>query len=86
MIRVFFAPSFDRLMRKLEPDLAQAVSDVLVLFKNPKNHRRLKVHKLHGHLKHLHAFSIDYRHRVIFSWIEKRKALLLDFGDHSIYE
>jgi mRNA-degrading endonuclease YafQ of YafQ-DinJ toxin-antitoxin module len=88
MITVFFSPSFDRLMRKLDPALLEAVSESVEQFKNPKQHGKLKVHTLHGRLAGLYAFSVDYRHRVVFQWLDKskKKALLLDFGDHSVYE
>lgn len=87
MISVLIAPSFDRVMRKLEPGLLEAVSDAVEQFKNSSSHRRLKIHKLRGRLTGLHAFSVDYRHRIIFQWIKKnRQAILLDFGDHSMYE
>jgi mRNA-degrading endonuclease YafQ of YafQ-DinJ toxin-antitoxin module len=86
MIEILFTPSFDRIMRKLEPALLAAVSETLELFKNRTNHKQLKVHKLHGRMTGLCSFSIDYKHRVIFQWVNKKQALLLDFGDHSMYE
>ena len=86
MIEIVFTPSFDRLMKKLEPALLDAISETLEQFKDRRAHARLKVHKLQGRLKGLCAFSVDYRHRVIFRWIDMKHVLLLDFGDHSMYE
>lgn len=86
MITILFTPSFDKQVRKLPPALLNAVSDALEAFKDRSNHQKLKVHKLHGRLKNCHAFSVDYKHRVVFRWITKHKVLLLDFGDHSVYE
>ena len=86
MITILFTPSFDRLMRKVEPEMLEAISESIELLKNPTNHKRLKTHKLHGKLSGLRAFSVDYRHRVVFQWIGKKQVLLLDFGDHSVYE
>ncbi|MDP3645946.1 MAG: hypothetical protein Q8R25_02565, partial [bacterium] len=88
-IEVFLSPPFDRLIRRLDPPIREAVSETIAKFKNEKNHKQLKVHTLHGNLMGLHAFSIDYRHRIVFQWIGsfgKKRALLLDFGDHSVYE
>lgn len=87
MIEILFTPSFDRILRKVEPDLLEEISKAVEAFKDPKRHGPLRVNKLHGHLAGYHAFSVDYRHRVVFRWIRKGKtALLLDFGDHSVYE
>ena len=86
MIDVFLSPSFDRLARKLEPQIREAVSEVVSEFTNEKNHKRLKVHKLHGRLAGLYSFSVDYKHRIVFQWMSKKQVLLLDFGDHSVYE
>jgi mRNA-degrading endonuclease YafQ of YafQ-DinJ toxin-antitoxin module len=86
MIEIAFTPSFDRKLRKLEPMLLDSVHDAVDRLQDHKNHPKLKLHKLHGRLKGLLALSVDYRHRIVFRWINKSRILLLDFGDHSVYE
>jgi mRNA-degrading endonuclease YafQ of YafQ-DinJ toxin-antitoxin module len=88
MIVVLVSASFDHKFRKTDAALQDEISDKVDAFKNPQNHAQLKVHKLKGRLKDRYAFSIDYKNRVIFRWVDRSKktALLLDFGDHSIYE
>ncbi|MBI5742495.1 MAG: hypothetical protein HZA25_01490 [Candidatus Niyogibacteria bacterium] len=57
------------------------------LFSAPENHHALKVHKLQGRLKGLLSFSVNYRVRIVFEYIEGGKsALFLTVGDHEIYD
>ncbi len=43
---------------------------------------RLRTHKLTGKLEGLWAFSVAFDCRVIFSFIRKHEALLVDIGSH----
>jgi mRNA-degrading endonuclease YafQ of YafQ-DinJ toxin-antitoxin module len=88
MIVVLVSASFDHKFRKTERALQDEISDKVEALKNPKNHVQLKAHKLKGRLKDRYAFSVDYKNRIIFRRIDKsvKTVLLLDFGDHSIYE
>ena len=86
MIEIVFTPAFDRAVRKLDAALLEEVSDTVEKLKNARQHEGLKIHKLHGRLKGLQSASVDYRHRIVFQWVTKSRILLLDFGDHSVYE
>jgi mRNA-degrading endonuclease RelE of RelBE toxin-antitoxin system len=86
MITVGFMPEFFRRLKKLSPQLQEIVFDKIELFKNRKNHQRLKVHKLHGKYTGFFGFSVDHKHRVMFEWISKQEARLHTVGDHSIYD
>jgi len=86
MIDVFFTPSFDRTIRKLDIALIEEISDTVELLKDERLHARIKVHKLHGRMKGFFAASVDYRHRIVFRYVSKTSILLVDFGDHSVYE
>ncbi len=86
MIEIVFTPSFDHKVKKTQPALLEELSDTIECLKNRKNHAGMKLHKLHGRLKGLLAVSVDYRHRIIFRWVNKDRILLMDFGDHSVYE
>ncbi len=70
----------------LESFLKEEVLARIEEFKDLRNHRRLKVHKLHGRLKGRYSFSVNYRYRVIFTYPEKGVARLHAVGDHDIYE
>jgi len=86
MITVEYAPSFERMFKKLPKALKEEVADKIDLFVHPENHERLRVHKLHGELKTCYAFSVNYRVRIVFMWVTKKHAAILSIGDHSIYE
>jgi len=85
-MEVHFTPQFRRQFRKFEPLLQEEALEKIELFKDVKNHPRLKVHKLSGRLAGRMSFSVNYRYRILFRW-EKRNesAILLSIGDHSVY-
>ena len=88
MIRVEYTRRFVRDVSKLPPTLQEDVYDKIELFKNPRNHTRLRVHKLHGSLQGRLSFSINYRFRIIFEYLNSKKdaAAFITLGDHSIYD
>ena len=77
MIKIIYAPAFVRQFRKLSPDLQEEVLEKIELFKELKNHKQLKVHKLHGAFSDCYGFSINYRYRVIFSYNSKNSCNFL---------
>ena len=85
MIRVVYTPSFIKQTKALETSVFEEVVRKVELFKNPQNHKILKVHKLHGRLRDCFAFSVNRRMRIIFEYVGKSEALLHDIGGHEIY-
>lgn len=82
-----FAPQFRRQFRKLPQGLQEEVLGKIELFKNIKNHERLRVHKLQRALEGRLSFSVTYRHRIVFKWERRnRSAILLAVGDHPVYD
>lgn len=87
MISVEFSSDFVRTFKKLSVALRSEIKEKIEEFKDPKNHSRLKVHKLQGRMKGSFAFSVNFSYRVIFEWSKNKKtAYLFDVGNHSIYE
>ena len=86
MITVVYLPSFIRSFNKLENDLQEEVLEKTELFKREKNHAYLKVHKLHGLLKNRFSFSINYKTRIVFSYLSKTEVAFLAIGNHDIYK
>ena len=76
-----FLRSYSKLSVELQRDIEIAVEE----FKQKKNHKKLKVHKLQGRLKKYHAFSVNFSYRVIFKK-EGDVIYFMDVGDHSIYQ
>ena len=86
MIKIVYAPRFVHELGKLERDLQEEVLEKIKSFYNFSNHKQLKVHKLHGHLKNRYSFSVNYEYRIVFNFISKREVVFLSIGDHGIYK
>lgn len=85
MLTIIYAPVFVRKFKKLEEPLQQEILEKIKLFHDRKNHRQLKVHKLHGRLAGCLSFSVNYRVRIVFEYVNKNSAALLDIGTHKVY-
>jgi len=85
-MEIFYAPAFIRQLKSLDPELQKEVIEKIELLKKIKNHKQLKVHKLKGRLSGRYSFSINYKTRIVFSYILKKKAILLAVGDHDVYK
>ena len=83
MIR--YAPEFQRDYRKLPERIRVRVKERGALFTADPFHPLLRTHKLSGKLAGVWAFTVDFRHRVLFEFIGESEVLLLRVGDHSIY-
>jgi mRNA-degrading endonuclease YafQ of YafQ-DinJ toxin-antitoxin module len=82
MLTILYSAKFVRMYKGLEPALQEEVREKITLFRNPKSHASLKVHKLQGRLEGRYAFSVNYRIRVIFRYENKKIASLLTVGPH----
>ena len=85
MISVSYTPSFVKQAKSLEAPIFEETISKIEKFKDQKNHKSLKVHKLHGRLTDFHSFYINRNIRIIFEYTTKNDALLHDIGRHSIY-
>ena len=85
MIEVAFGASFKRAFRKRiqgRAGLEARFWERLAIFQNNPFDARLRTHKLSGQLKDLWSFSVEYDARVIFSFVDDRRALFIDIGTH----
>lgn len=86
-MEIIILPRFRKDFKKLPSDLQEEVFEKISLFKETKNHKSLHVHQLHGRMKGAWSFSVNYRYRIVFQWENKKKAaILINIGDHSIYQ
>lgn len=81
-----FKPTFIRQFNRLEAALQDEVVEKIELFRDPGNHKQLKVHKLKGRLKGRFGFSVNYQTRIVFLYISKKEVALLAVGDHDVYK
>mgnify|MGYP001571473553 CR=1 FL=1 len=84
-MEIAYTPAFIRQFNVLPLELQEEVLEKTELFKDRKNHKALKVHKLHGRLASRYGFSIDYKNRIVFTYLEKDEVVFLAVGDHDIY-
>lgn len=82
MIDIFYAPTFVRMYKGLPSALKEEVKEKIELFRDKKNHTKLKVQKLKGGLKNTYAFSVNYQIRIVFDYKNKKAVHLLHVGDH----
>jgi mRNA-degrading endonuclease YafQ of YafQ-DinJ toxin-antitoxin module len=57
-----------------------------VAFRNNPFHPQLKTHKLHGELDGFLAFSLNFKYRIIFDFVDNETVRFYSVGDHDIYE
>jgi len=86
MIQISFKASFLRQLNKLEKALAEEALEKIEILKDRENHKKLKVHKLHGGFSGCFSFSVNYRTRIIFEYLSDKEIALLYIGDHDLYE
>ena len=82
---VSYAPTFIRQFKSLEKNLQEEVIEKIELFRDRRNHRSLKVHRLTGRLAGRFSFSVNYKFRIVFFYLPSRSVVLLAVGDHDIY-
>jgi len=82
-MEIFTTPRFQRSFKKLSPQLQEDAIQSISLFRINPQDQALRVHKLS--VGELWAFSIDFKNRIIFQFLQKGKVLLINIGDHSIY-
>ena len=85
-MEVYFKPTFIRKLKSLEAALQDEIMEKIELFKDEKNHKQLKVHKLQGVLSGRYSFSVNYKTRIVFLYISKNEVVLLAVGDHEVYK
>ncbi|MEK7652474.1 MAG: plasmid stabilization protein [Patescibacteria group bacterium] len=86
MLTISFKATFVKQVNKLEKALTDEIFEKIKLLKNKKNHKTLKVHKLHGKLSNCFSFSVNYNTRIVFEYLTKGEIVLLFVGSHDIYK
>lgn len=85
MVEVAFSSSFQRAFKRKVAGLAEREArfwEKLEWFKTDPFDPRLKTPKRSGKLKDRWSFSLEYDLRVIFSFVDDQRVLLVDIGTH----
>ncbi|MAG12481.1 hypothetical protein CL630_01580 [bacterium] len=85
-MKIIYVPIFIHQFKRLEPTLREEVEEKIELFKDTENHKQLKVHRLKGKLKGRYSFSVNYKIRIVFTYVSKEEVAFLAIGDHSVYD
>ena len=88
MLEIIFTASFMREAKRLaksDKELGEEIAEKIKLFKDRKNHSKLKVHKLQGNLRGFWSFSVNYKYRIVFEPKGKNTFTFHDVGDHEVY-
>ena len=81
-----FERYFNRYLKKISSSERVSIFELLEIFSKNAFDIRLKTHKLHGRMADRWAFSINHKDRIIFRFVSSDHVLLLDIGDHDIYQ
>ena len=76
-----FRQAFKRKTRR-NPTLEKRFWERVEIFRDNPFDPTLRTHKLTGAMKDWWSFSVEYDMRVIFSFIEKDRAMFVDIGTH----
>ena len=85
MIRISFTATFVKQAKKLHGDLLEEVWEKIGSLKDKRNHKTLKVHKLHGQLSKCWSFYVNYKVRIVFEYTGKDEITCDSIGDHDVY-
>ena len=85
-MEIEYKPTFIKQYACFENSLKEEIKEKIELFRDEKNHKRLKVHKLKGKLSKYYNFSVNYKYRIVFIYQSKSRAALLAIGDHAVYK
>ena len=84
-MKIFYTKKFEREYKKISKDLRLKTESREVIFrKNPFN-IILKTHKLSGRLEGFWSFSVDFKNRVVFEFIDEKTVFFHSIGNHDIY-
>ena len=85
-MEINYSPEFVRCFKKLSREVKLRAIEKEEIFRKDQFNVILKTHKLHGKLKGCYAFWIDFKNRIIFSFINPKLIYFHSIGTHNIYK
>ncbi len=85
-MEIEYKPTFIKQYACFESPLKEEIKEKIELFRDEKNHKQSKVHKLKDKLSKYYSFSVNYKYRIVFICQSKSRAALLAIGDHAVYK
>lgn len=84
--KIHYTTGFIRDLKGLSREKQKQAIKKEKLFKLNPNDSSLKIHKLTGKLENYLSFSINYKDRIIFCFINQNEVLFIRIGNHDIYK
>ena len=84
-MKIFYTKKFEREYKKLSKEIKLKVEARESIFRRNPYDPTLKTHKLSGELKDFWSFSVDFKYRIVFEFIEDGNIFFHSVGDHDIY-
>ena len=84
-MKIIYSPNFVRNYKKLPEEIKALAEKKEKTFRHNPYNPSLKTHKLHGELRDFWSFSINYKYRIIFEFIDEGNVYLHTVGPHDIY-
>jgi len=81
-----YSPELVRRFKRLSPEIKLKALEREKIFRVNYRDPRLRTHKLTGKLSGRFAFWIDFKHRIIFSFVSTKHVRFLSIGTHDIYK
>lgn len=85
-MKIIYTSKFAREYKKLSLDVKIIAEENEKTFRQNPFDPSLKTHKLHGKLKDLWSFSIGYKYRIIFEFVDDNLVYFYGVGSHDIYQ
>ncbi len=85
-MNISYSPEFARCFKKLPRELKVKALEKEKIFRENYNNPRLKTHKLSGKLAGRLAFWVDFKTRIIFSFLDTKNIYFHSIGSHDIYK
>lgn len=83
---IVYASKFQREYKKLPDKIKNIAEQNEQIFRDNPFNPALDTHKLHGRLKDFWSFSIGYKYRIIFEFVNKETVYFHSTGNHDIYQ
>lgn len=84
--KIEYSTKYIHSFKKLPSSIRQKARRKEAVFRHDPFNPQLKTHKLHGRFQGYWGYSVDFKYRVIFSFLNGREALFFDIGLHPIYQ
>jgi len=85
-MKIYHLPKFVRLYKKLPDEIKDLAEKKEKIFRRHPFSPNLKTHKLKGEFDGFWAFSLNYKYRIIFDFVDEDDVRFYLVGDHNIYD